>query len=567
MKQQKPINIPEIRTNIGWCLDLRDVLSCALVCRDWAQTFIPLLWHTIDLSQNPRIPLIGLRKHACHIRQLKYLDLSETSEVMQMVLASPGIKHLHQLSISLCDSDPDNMYGLDLIRRNCTSLMFLKITGKSFEGSFGVIPVKHCIPPGVLVCPTASKLTVLALHNTSLTREGFVHILRLSPSLQSVDLTTSNILTGGYIDMASADVTNSLYDLDLGSDYNHLLQEEEEGVEEVFVDDTIIKWKPFRHQGVTALSATLQEIFDPDPDVRSPSLLRHFPRLRDLYLSGLNADELVESSDVRDEVKACCPDLSIVGFGASSSAAIEELVTNAFENLSEVYIERQNYTAGVFHGLLHHHSTLHTITTDTDPSFDKGPPEPVDDAFREHGRVVQLLFQILPLQMVLLHEHEMKIEWMEERPWRDTLKELAVRIEGLDTEQKIQKTLSLWANYWFWYDHAVRKSQITPPVIPSNSESPVDTSSSAGVAANQIVKAGAVVKHEQSGSVVKQEQSGISETRSGMTQPVVVLPTTKQLSFDDFFQDDRSFEARVARFLVRLPNLRDVWLGTGYWSR
>ncbi|KAK3835024.1 MAG: hypothetical protein J3R72DRAFT_424378 [Linnemannia gamsii] len=295
-----------------------------------------------------------------------------------------------------------------------------KVIRKPFKASLDVIPVQYCIPPDVLVGSTASRLTELALHNTSLTREGFVHILRLSPSLQKIDLTTSSILTGGYIDMTGVNGTNSLYDMDLGSDYSCLLQEE--GVEEVMVDETVIKWKPFRHQGVIELAATLQEIFDLDPNVRSPSLLRHFPRLQELYF------------------------LSAVGFSASSSAAVEELVTNAFENLSEVRFEHHNYTVGVFHGLLHHDTTLHTIMTyaDREISFDTRQLEPVADAFREHGRVVQLPLQSLPLKTVCLYQHEMKIEWMEERPWRDTLEELTVRIEGLDTEQKIEKTLTLW---------------------------------------------------------------------------------------------------------------------------
>ena len=80
MKQQKPLDIPEIRTNVGWYLDPSDVYSCALVCRDWAQTFIPLLWHTIDFSLKPQIPLCVLKKHARHIRRLEYLELSEKGE-------------------------------------------------------------------------------------------------------------------------------------------------------------------------------------------------------------------------------------------------------------------------------------------------------------------------------------------------------------------------------------------------------------------------------------------------------------------------------------------------------
>ncbi|KAF9154456.1 hypothetical protein BG015_000864 [Linnemannia schmuckeri] len=553
MKQQKPFDIPEIRTNIGWYLDPGDVYSCALVCRDWARTFIPLLWHTIDFSQKPQIPLCVLKKHARYIRRLEYLELSEKCDAVRILCFSSGIRYLRHLSIAFCESEQVNTYGFDLLRRNRASLTFLKIIRKPFEPEFDIVPVQYCIPPDVLVDPTASRLKELSLHNISLTREGFVHILRSSPCLKKLDLTTSSILTGGYIDTMCTRRTGSDYWTDESSENGYY--SEFEGAETVVVDGAVIRWRPFRHQGVVELAATLREIFEPDPNVPSPSLLRHFPQLQELYLSELELISSIKHSVVRSEVRACCPNLCTVGFSSSPSPAVEELVTHAFENLTAVHLEHHNYTVGVFHGLLHHHTTLISIMTYADPgtSFDSRQPEPIDDLFKDQGRVIQLLFQILPLKTVCFHEHEMKIEWMEEKPWRGTLEELSVRIEGLDTEQKIEKALSAWVECWNKYSDIVRQSEGTPSNLLLE-DSKVDLSGTT----KQGPVVGTVIKLELVEDKFLTTQFTGSHSGVGISAPKVVSPL-------DFFVDDGSLEARVTRFLLQQPNLRNVWLGAGYW--
>lgn len=555
MKQQVPLDIPEIRTNVGWYLDPSDVYSCALVCRDWARTFIPILWHTIDFSLKPQIPLCVLKKHARHVRRLEYLELSEKGgDTVRLLCFCSGIRHLRHLSIAFCESEQVNTHGFDLLRRNRASLTFLKIIRKPFEPEFDIVPVQYCIPPDVLVHPTVSRLTDLSLHNISLTREGFAHILRSSPCLKKLDLTTSNILAGGYIDTVGARGTGKdrLTDQDSEDDY----YSEEEGAETVVVDGAVIRWRPFRHQGVVELAATLQEIFEPDPNVPSPSLLRHFPRLQELYLSELELISSIKSSVIRSEVKACCPDLCTVGFSSSPSPAVEELVTHAFENLAAVHLEHQNYTIGVFHGLLHHHSTLTSIMTYADPgtSFDSRQPEPIHDFFKDQGRVIQLLFQILPLRTVCFHEHEMKIEWMEEKPWRGTLEELSVRIEGLDTEQKIEKALSAWVECWNKYRDVLRQAEGASSNVPLE-DSKVDFSDTA----KQSMPASTVVKLEP-----VEEKHMTAQANGNQGGWDILAPKTS--SPLDFFVNDGSLEARVTRFLLQQPNLRNIWLGSGYWS-
>ncbi|KAF9146260.1 hypothetical protein BGX30_002516 [Mortierella sp. GBA39] len=503
MKQQKPLDILEIRTNVGWYLDPSDVYSCALVCRDWAQTFIPLLWYTIDFLLQPQIPLSILKKQARHVRRLECLELSEKEEdTLRLLCFSSRVRHLRHLSIAFCESEQVNIHGFDLLRRNRASLTFLKIVGKPFESEVDIVPAQYCIPPDVLVHPTASRLTDLSLHKIILTREGFAHMLRSSPCLKKLNLATSNILTGGYIDTVGAKGTgrDRLTDQDSEDDY---YSEEE------------------------------------DAD-------------RELYLSELESISSIKSSVVKSEVKACCPDLCTVGFSSSPSPAVEELITHAFENLVEVHFEKHNYTVGVFHSLLHHHSTLTSITTYADPgaALDSRLPEPIDDLFKDQGRVIQLLFQILPLKTVCFEEHEMKIEWMEEKPWRGTLEELSVRIEGLDTEQKIEKALSAWVECWSKYKDVLHQSANL-----------LLEDSSVGFSGTikQDVPADIVVKREPVDEKHMTAQANGNQGERGMLAPRVPNPL-------DFFVDDGSLEARVTRFLLQQPNLRSVWLGSEYWS-
>ncbi|KAG0293190.1 hypothetical protein BGZ96_003178 [Linnemannia gamsii] len=430
MQQQKPLNIPEIRTNVGWCLDRCDVFSCAL-------------------------------------------------------------------------SEQVNAHGFDFLRRSKASLTFLRLIRKPFEPGYGIDPVQDCIPPDVCVDPSTSRLTKLSLHKISLNREGFDHTLRSSPNLNILNLTTSCILTGGYIETVGAGITGSDYDLDQdGGDDSF---SEMEVAETVVVDGSAMRWRPFRHQGIIELAASLRGIFEPDPNVPSLSLLRHFPRLEELYLSDLELISWVKPSIVREEVNVCCPDLCIIGFRSSPSPAVEKLVTHAFDNLTEVQLEGHAYTFGVFYGLLHHHKTLTSIVTFTGPgpSFDSTQPEPLDNVFKVQGRAIQLLLQILPLTYACFHEHKMKIEWMEEKPWRGTLEDLFVRIEGLDTEQKTEKTLTAWVECWNKYNDAVQQSEGISSSSPLVEDSKVDVS---GVV-KQVTVTDSIVKLEHGEGIPMTSQS------------------------------------------------------------
>ncbi|KAF9900049.1 hypothetical protein EC991_007965, partial [Linnemannia zychae] len=73
----------------------------------------------------------------------------------------------------------------------------------------------------------------------------------------------------------------------------------------------------------------------------------------------------------------------------------------------------------------------------------------INDHFRESGRAVQLLPRSCShLTLLNLEHHEMDMDVVEEEEWACTgLQHLRVRVRGLDTKDKIDRTLNLWKEW------------------------------------------------------------------------------------------------------------------------
>ncbi|CAO3568619.1 unnamed protein product [Mortierella alpina] len=99
--------------------------------------------------------------------------------------------------------------------------------------------------------------------------------------------------------------------------------------------------------------------------------------------------------------------------------------------------------------LLCHKATLVQIyafrgSSNSHTERDNVPSE--DDHLRQSGRAVQLLPRSCPHLKVLEFEgHEMEMDVVEEEKWACIgLRHLRVRIRGLDTKDKIDRSLNLW---------------------------------------------------------------------------------------------------------------------------
>ncbi|KAG0041032.1 hypothetical protein BGZ82_000011 [Podila clonocystis] len=76
--RMRVFELPEINSLIATFLDHIDLTRCTRVCKVWYATFIPAIWHTIDLCFNLRGPLNpsleSLHKHSYYIRSLTFKD-------------------------------------------------------------------------------------------------------------------------------------------------------------------------------------------------------------------------------------------------------------------------------------------------------------------------------------------------------------------------------------------------------------------------------------------------------------------------------------------------------------
>ncbi|KAF9993026.1 hypothetical protein BGZ79_002373 [Entomortierella chlamydospora] len=122
MKSINPLNIPEIKLEIGRYLKNSTLARCALVCHDWNQSFTPLLYSFVELTEKPGAnpPVEALRRHETLIKSMSVV-MDKLDPVYSHLLL-PNLKTL-DLDLSL----PSNT--IEPMIRNNTGIVFLKLSG------------------------------------------------------------------------------------------------------------------------------------------------------------------------------------------------------------------------------------------------------------------------------------------------------------------------------------------------------------------------------------------------------------------------------------------------------
>lgn len=89
------MDLPEIRSHLAQFLDHKDSVACAMVCRDWHQSFVSYIWHTgcFD-SETPkkRPPPTAMVKNGHFIRVMIMETVDRTEEYLQYC---PNIEKLY----------------------------------------------------------------------------------------------------------------------------------------------------------------------------------------------------------------------------------------------------------------------------------------------------------------------------------------------------------------------------------------------------------------------------------------------------------------------------------------
>ncbi|KAK3848161.1 MAG: hypothetical protein J3R72DRAFT_416217 [Linnemannia gamsii] len=277
----------------------------------------------------------------------------------------------------------------------------------------------------------------------------------------------------------------------------------------------------FQHKGVVTLLAPIKQVFKPDPDSDLSSLgfslLVHFPNLTEWTCYNLPTFLFVPAERIKTEVSRCCPRLTMINTWESPPPIIHSLVANAFYGLKNVTFQYGQISMDVIVALLYHRATLLQVFAfwGNQSSYTERDGLSLEgDHFQQSGRAVQLLPRCCPhLKFFEFESHEMDMDIVEEEKWACRgLRQLRVRIRGLDTKEKIAWTLNLWK------EGRQKKDNIT-----------------------------AQEKEESLWQKESKEEDEEDTTLSGSHKNEA---------------KDTSIEARVARHLLAFEKLEAVWLGT-----
>ncbi|KAF9994352.1 hypothetical protein BGZ80_010750 [Entomortierella chlamydospora] len=121
-KSIHPLHIPEIRLEIGRYLKESVLARCASVCKDWNQSFAPLLYSVVELTGKPGAnpPLETLRRHEALIKS------------MSVVMNRLDLVYFHLLLSNLKTLKLDFNFpstAIEPMIRNNRGIRFLKLSG------------------------------------------------------------------------------------------------------------------------------------------------------------------------------------------------------------------------------------------------------------------------------------------------------------------------------------------------------------------------------------------------------------------------------------------------------
>ncbi|KAF9536901.1 hypothetical protein EC957_009426 [Mortierella hygrophila] len=406
--EKNPLQIPEIRARVSRLVSLKDAISCVRVSKAWSKDFALPIWCAVDFDSHDTFEDLDsdiVTKHGHHIRTIKNL----TTQSQLNAVLRPTIKNVRVLQVTCATNARFRTLCMDLINNSSRSLekLTLEMDANAKQQDYS----SRMISVNAFVSSSASQLAEIRLHGICFGRDSFASLLRNCPLLTYVDLQLNvTLFSGPSIDA-------------------------------------------FQHKGVVTLLAPVKQVFKPDPESEPSSLgfslLVHFPNLTNWHCYNLPTTLFVPVERIKSEVAICCPQVTMIDTWKSPQRIIYDLVANAFHGLTHVTFAYIQLSVDVVVAFLCHKATLLQIITfrgnnNSHTERDDAPSE--DDHFQQSGRAVQLLPRSCPHLKVLEFEgHEMDMEIMEEEAWACLgLQRLRVRIRGLDTKDKIDRSLNLW---------------------------------------------------------------------------------------------------------------------------
>ncbi|KAF9966912.1 hypothetical protein BGZ70_000821 [Mortierella alpina] len=400
---RSPFDVPELRAIISAHLTKNDALACSRVCWPWSMYFRGLVWHTVNFAKiDPsKLTLAAVVNHGHHIRAVQNLRSSTHINTLMW-----NYKRLNLTSLSVVLS-AEPLFQTDLND-------FLRLVRSTLtELDLSVEPPKTRInvPVDVILAREPSRLTKISIRGLQLSRLSLIELLQGCSDLQDL----------------------SLHDVLIPS-------------QGIFTD-----WA-YKHPNLRHLSASFKDIVPIPVDPRlppSPSFLTLFPGLVRWTISGDETIGQRNSRNVNDTIRRLCPELNQVHLHMTSTAAVKEFVAHVFTHIKTLVFMQEALTSEVVIAILGHSRTLQHIECLPSPGtllYDLTTPPAVITQVSSTGWMLPSIPRLCPhLESFCFPLHEIDMDDIESNAWGCTgLKELRIRIVGLNTAAQIARAIDIW---------------------------------------------------------------------------------------------------------------------------
>ncbi|KAF9364667.1 hypothetical protein BGX34_000768 [Mortierella sp. NVP85] len=426
---KNPLELPEILARISRFVAVNDAAAGVRVCKAWSDHFASAIWHTIDFDVHTNLHRMDakvLTKYGHYIRVVK--NVKEKNHIL--VLIGSDASKLKGINITLSPSQEFHALVSDLLRRVNTSFDRIEILQPSWSAA-PYFTVESLFP--MSSTKATSKLWSLKIQGLTMTRDSFSFLLRNCPSLTTLDIKDSTFV----------------------SLYLHNKSYEDK----------------YQHIGVTDLTATFKQVFNADGSEGAPSLLVHFPNLITWEMCGITSPSETAIERLRDEVAQHCPLLKVLWTRDSAPVASSMLV-KAFYDLKGIGIENERLSVELVTAILNHQETLESVGTFGSTDDSERVPMVKNDSLGASW-IIQSIPRICSrLKSLRFPFYEMNMDDIEKTRWGcHDLEALYIRVQGLDTKEKIDRAIQLWQEERI----VIKKGQITGrqelSVIPAGDNS------------------------------------------------------------------------------------------------
>ncbi|KAF9364681.1 hypothetical protein BGX34_000782 [Mortierella sp. NVP85] len=405
---KNPLELPELLERISRFLTLNDAVSCVRVCKAWSDIFVSVIWHTIDFAVHKNLHQMDtkvLAGYGHHIRIVK--NMKEHNHIAALIVSNAS--KISRLSITMAATHELYAHLSDLLRRINTSVRHLDMAvARLPSGKTAPFFAVDSLFPTTNTGAT-SRLSCIKLQRLTMTRDAFSSLLKICPALTYLHIQNTTFQSWPIYDQSGT------------------------------------HW--YQHPGITDLEASIDQVFKMNTQSKNPSsLLVHFPNLRRWHTWSTNGPVDSLMHHIRDEVAEHCPSLKRLYLQTDAPTAVN-MLTEVSHNLTAVCILAQSFSVEVVMAIFRHHDTLDYVTTfaSTGDFFDSETIPEVKKMDTDGWIVLFLPRHCAQLKTLHLPLFEMQMKDIEKTNWIcHDLGSLRIRIQGLDTKEKVDRSLQLW---------------------------------------------------------------------------------------------------------------------------